>query len=107
MNGLILAAKRGKPGEVYNVGGGKEISVNYIAKLIGGKKIYIPRRPGEPLRSLASIKKIKTKLKWQPKVSVKQGVGELLENIKHWKQAPVWTPKKIKHATKDWFKYLK
>ena len=107
VNGLILAAKRGKPGEVYNVGGGKEISVNYIAKLIGGKKIYIPRRPGEPLRSLASIKKIKTKLKWQPKVSVKQGVGELLENIKHWKQAPVWTPKKIKHATKDWFKYLK
>ena len=107
VNALILAAKRGKPGEVYNVGGGKEISVNYIANLIGGKKIYIPRRPGEPLRSLASIKKIKTKLKWQPKVSVKQGVRELIKNIKHWKQAPVWTPKKIKHATKDWFKYLK
>ena len=29
VNGLILAAKRGKPGEVYNIAGGKEITVNY------------------------------------------------------------------------------
>ena len=107
VNGLILAAKKGKPGEAYNIGGGKEVSVNYIAKLIGGNKIFIPRRPGEPQRSLASIKKIKTKLKWKPKISMKQGVNELIKNIKHWNKAPVWTPKKIKYATKEWFKYLK
>ena len=107
VNGLILAAKKGKPGEAYNIGGGKEVSVNYIAKLIGGNKIFIARRPGEPQRSLASIKKIKTKLKWKPKISMKQGVNELIKNIKHWNKAPVWTPKKIKYATKEWFKYLK
>ena len=31
----------------------------------------------------------------------------LLENLNYWKSAPVWTPKKIAIATKDWFKYLK
>ena len=31
----------------------------------------------------------------------------MLGNIDYWKKAPVWTAKKIKIATKDWFKYLK
>lgn len=31
----------------------------------------------------------------------------LLEKIDDWKNAPIWTPKKIKKATKVWFKYLR
>ena len=46
-------------------------------------------------------------LKWKPKVSIKEGVNKLLLDIKYWKRAPVWTPKKINNATKAWFKYLK
>ena len=107
VNGLILAAKKGKPGEAYNIGGGKEVSVNKIANLIGGKKTDIPKRPGEPSRSLASIKKIKKHLGWRPKISIEQGISHLLKNISNWKEAPVWTPKKIKIETKIWFKYLK
>ena len=30
-----------------------------------------------------------------------------LEKIEKFKDAPVWTPKKIKKETKIWFKYLK
>ncbi len=30
----------------------------------------------------------------------------LLKNINNWKDAPVWTPKKIQKATKVWFKLL-
>ena len=75
--------------------------------MIGGKKIFIPKRPGEPDRSLACIKKIRKKLNWKPKISIEQGVKELLLNKDHWLDAPVWTPKKIKFATKEWFKYLK
>ena len=37
----------------------------------------------------------------------KKGIKLLLDNINYWKKAPVWTPKKIEIATKDWFKYLK
>ena len=104
---MIKAALSKKIGEIYNVGGGKEITVNKIAKLIGGKKIYVPKRPGEPDRSLAGISKIKRDLNWKPKIKIEKGVQELLSKINYWKDAPVWTPKKIKKATKTWFKLLK
>ena len=35
-------------GEIFNVGSGKTISVNRVAKLLEGKRIKIPKRPGEP-----------------------------------------------------------
>ena len=104
---IIKSAFKGKPGEVYNIGSGKETKINYIAKLIGEKKIYIPKRPGEPDRSLADISKIKKDLNWKPKIKIEDGVKMLLKEIKLWKNAPVWTPKKIKKATKVWFEYLK
>ena len=103
---MIKAALSKKTGEIYNVGGGKEISVNKIAKLISGKKIRVPKRPGEPSRSWANIIKIKKKLNWKPKIKIEQGVKELLDNIHYWKDSPVWTPKTIKKATKNWFKLL-
>ena len=53
------------------------------------------------------IKKIKKYLQWKPKISIKKGINILLQNIDYWKSAPLWTPKNIKVATKDWFKYLK
>ena len=102
---IIQAVQKGKSAEVYNVGGGKEVSVNLIANMIGGDKVSIPKRPGEPDRSLADINKIQ-KLNWKPKISIKEGVQMLLKNINDWKDAPVWTPKSINQATKIWFKLL-
>ena len=92
--------------EILNVGSGKTISVNKITKLIGGKKIFIPKRPGEPDITFADIKKIKKKVKWKPKIDIKTGVQMLLQNLDEFEDAPVWTPIKIKTATKSWFKYL-
>ena len=31
----------------------------------------------------------------------------MLIDIKKWKDAPLWTPKSIKVATKTWFKYMR
>jgi len=104
---LILSAKKGKTGQIYNLGSGKETSVNFIANIIGGKKTFIEKRPGEPTRSIANIKKIKKDLKWKPKMSIKTGISMLIDKLEDWKDAPVWTPKKIKKATKLWFQYLK
>ena len=81
--------------------------MNYIAKLIGGEITYIPKRPGEPDRSLADIEKIKKSLSWFPRVSIEMGVEIMLRRINDWKKAPVWTKSTIKEATKVWFKYLK
>ena len=91
---LILSSKKGKSGEVYNLGSGIETSVNQIARLIGGKKTFVPKRPGEPSRSIAKINKIKKDLKWKPEISIKKGISMLMSNLNDWKDAPVWTPKK-------------
>ncbi len=107
VNAVLKAAYSNKTGEIYNLAGGKEVQVNKIARLVGGKTIKIPKRPGEPDRSLADIKKIRKDLNWKPKVRIEEGVKDLVKNIEKFKDAPVWTPKKIKKATKIWFELLK
>lgn len=91
---------------ILNIGSSNPNSVNYLLSLIKGKKIYIPKRPGEPNMTFANIKMAKKKLKWQPLISLKVGINEVLENINYWKNAPLWNSNKIYKATKIWFKYL-
>lgn len=106
VSALYKASKSKICGEIFNVGSETEVSINQIVKLLKGKKTNIPKRPGEPDRSLADIKKIKRVLDWSPKISINQGIQILLDNINYWKKAPLWNPKSIKKATIDWFKYL-
>lgn len=103
---FALAAESGLESEVINVGSGNTYSVNRLVELLGGKAVYIPKRPGEPDCTHADIAKIKKLLGWQPTISFEEGVKKLLENIDYWKNAPLWTPEKIELATKDWFDYL-
>jgi len=104
---IIKSSKSNITGEIFNVGSGKTISINYITEQLKGKKIFIPKRPGEPDKTFADIKKIKKYLKWKPKINIDEGIKLLLKNIDDWKDAPVWTKSKIHVATKSWFKYLK
>ena len=64
--------------KVYNLGSGKETSINKIASLFGGKRIFIPKRPGEAKRSCANINKIKGDIKWHPKIYISKGIDKLL-----------------------------
>ena len=84
------------------MGSGKTVSVNQIAKLLGGK-INIPRRPGEPDITFADISKIKRKTGWIPKISINHGIKIMLKNINDWKDAPIWTPKKLIKRPKNGF----
>ena len=103
---LITAAESSKTNAVYNVGSGATVSVNRLVELLGGEKIFIPKRPGEPDCTFADISKIQAELGWHPEIAIEQGVSELLEHIEYWRDAPVWTPDAIATATKDWFRYL-
>ena len=47
----------------------------------------------------ANISKAKKDIELEPKISIDEGISELLKNISYWKNAPLWT-KKIKSATK-------
>ncbi len=76
---LVKAAKKANKGKIYNVGGGKEISINKLASLFGGNKVHVTKRLGETNRSLANINKIKKELNWRPKIKIEKGVKLLLE----------------------------
>ena len=101
-----VSKKKNLKGNIFNVGSGKTISVNRIAKLLGGDKKRIPKRPSEPNITFADISKITRKTGWKPKISIKDGIKVMLNNLNDWKDAPVWTPKKINKETKKWFFYL-
>lgn len=103
---LIAAAKSDRIGYRYNVGSGQTVSVNRLVELLGGEKIHIPKRPGEPDSTFADIRQIARDLGWSPKITIEEGVAEVLKNIDYWRNAPVWTPASIATATQDWFKYL-
>lgn len=103
---FIMAAKSEVSGEAMNVGSGQHYSINRLVELLGGKVVYIPKRPGEPDCTFADIQKIKRLLGWVPKVSFDEGVKSMLDVIENWKNAPVWDPASINQATNTWFRYL-
>jgi len=106
VDALIAAAESNIMNQVYNVGSDTTISINKIVDLLGGEKVHIPKRPGEPDCTYADITKIKKDLNWLPKISIEEGVKKILDNIEYWEKAIVWEPESISEATKDWFKYL-
>lgn len=106
VDGLILAGDSSLNGEIINLGTGIPQSINYLADLIGGDRVYIPKRPGEPDITHADISKAQKLLGFQPRVSFEDGIKKVLANIKYWESAPVWTEETIAAETKAWFKSL-
>jgi UDP-glucose 4-epimerase len=53
-------------GQVYNIGTGKNFSVNEIAEMFLHEKIYIAPRPGEARVSLANNEKMRNTFGWTP-----------------------------------------
>ena len=104
---FIAAAEASVSGEIINIGSDNTYSVNRLVELIDGEDVvHIPKRPGEPDCTWADISKARRLLNWEPKVSLEEGVGIVLDNIDFWREAPLWTPESIADATKNWFKYL-
>jgi UDP-glucose 4-epimerase len=102
----IKAAQSDVCNEIFNLGSGHTYSVNRLVELLGGKVTYIPKRPGEPDCTFASVAKVQEMIGWKAGTSFEKGVDIMLENIDFWKEAPVWTAETIAGATKEWFQYL-
>jgi len=105
-NAFVSAAASDVTGEALNVSSGGTYSINQLTSLLGGSVEYVPKRPGEPDCTFADIGKIRRLLDWEPQVSFEEGVGIMIENIEHWREAPVWNKESISGATEDWFRYL-
>jgi UDP-glucose 4-epimerase len=72
-------------GKVYNLGSGRSYSIKFIVNelldITGSplKPVFGPRRPGDPDRTCASIKKIASELGWKPETSLRQGLKETVQ----------------------------
>ena len=80
IDAFIQVIKTKSVNKIYNLGSGKRTSINTIAKIFGGKKKFIPIRPGEPKNSVANIKKVKKEINWKPNISIEQGIKSLLSS---------------------------
>ena len=104
---LVIAAERAPSGRIYNVGTGCDVSVNRLVELLGAKRtVHLPKRPGEPDRTLGDTSRVRAELGWEPQISIERGVEVMLDHLDYWRDAPVWTAERIGEATSDWFRYL-
>ena len=67
---------QGHEGEVFNVGSGKNYSVQEIADVISGHQVYLPKREGEMETTLANIDKISSIIGWKPEIDVMDWINE-------------------------------
>lgn len=65
------------PRETFNIGTGRNYSINEIAKLVGGKKEYIGKRTGEVRETLADNSKA-FNYDWQPEVYIKEWMNDIV-----------------------------
>ena len=85
IEGVITAIKSGREGEVYNVGNDVETKIidlaNMVKQLTGSvSMIDFQKLPeNDPKRRGADISKLR-KLGWDPKISMKQGINEVIQN---------------------------
>lgn len=63
---------------LYNIGTGKHISINDIAKLVSDNIVHIPARMGEAEHTLADISKAEAFLGYKPTIDVKDWI---IQNI--------------------------
>lgn len=83
----IETSHRQSPGEIFNIGSGKQQTVGdivkYIVQLVN-KNIEPEwgspgKRQNEPLVWQADVSKAESSLGWKPQYSIEQGLGEAVE----------------------------
>jgi len=103
---FLLAAESDLDGQIMNVGSGGHYTINRLVSLLGGEKVHIPKRPGEPDCTFADTAKITELLGWKPRIGFEVGVAIMLDQIELWRAAPVWDEGSIAQATREWFEFL-
>tara|TARA_B100000427_G_scaffold40772_1_gene29477 strand:- start:808 stop:1698 length:891 start_codon:yes stop_codon:yes gene_type:complete len=74
---IMAAISNAEPeayGQVYNIGSGKNYSVNEIASFISDDTINIEPRDGEARETLANIDKVYNTFGWKPQIDVKDWI---------------------------------
>lgn len=74
-----LAALEGSPGDVFNIGGGTQASINQVLELLGGQigKLKVrreERQAGDARHTSADTTRARAKLGFEPKFSLEEGL---------------------------------
>ena len=84
--GIDVILRKGKPGEIYNLGGHNEMTNLDVAKkilaLIGKSETliqFVPDRPGHDRRYAMDTTKIENDLGWIPRISFDNGLQKTIE----------------------------
>lgn len=77
--GLIKLSEKKWSGEIFNLGTGKNYSINEVAKMFSGSVVYIPSRPGENKETLADITKTIEQTGWYPRYNLEDYIKEKLK----------------------------
>ncbi|WP_432825413.1 dTDP-glucose 4,6-dehydratase [Dactylosporangium sp. CA-092794] len=102
--GIQLALEKGRPGEVYNIGGGRELTNRELTETLlaatgrdwESSVRYVEDRKGHDRRYSLNIDKISNELGYTPQVTFEQGIAETVA----WYQAnrSWWEPLKARAA---------
>jgi dTDP-glucose 4,6-dehydratase len=97
--GIHAVLMKGEAGEIYNIGGGEELTNKELTAMILTKMgkndssiEYVQDRLGHDLRYSVSIEKISRELGYQPLVKFDEGIEETIEWYK--KNEQWWRPLK-------------
>jgi UDP-glucose 4-epimerase len=80
VNATILSLEQGLDGEIYNVSGGQQISINKLIELLEkttNKKIEVikvDRPKGDQLNTQADTSKIRKYISWKPEIALEEGL---------------------------------
>jgi UDP-glucuronate 4-epimerase len=80
VEGTILAAERGAPGELYNLGGGSSVTVNHALDLLAEiagmqlKRRHVERQAADHRNAGASITRARLTLGWEPRTALRDGL---------------------------------
>jgi UDP-glucose 4-epimerase len=66
----LLAAEKLNVAGPVNIGTGRNYSINDLAVMIGGDRLYVAERVGETRETLANNMRAREELGWTPKVAL-------------------------------------
>ena len=100
--GIYLVLMKGKPGEIYNIGGGRELSnldlTKHILDFMGKSRneiSHVEDRIGHDQRYSVDFSKIRSELGYEPQVKFENGLRDTIE----WYRSNTswWKPLKMKN----------
>tara|TARA_Y100001970_G_C14253027_1_gene873195 strand:- start:2651 stop:3553 length:903 start_codon:yes stop_codon:yes gene_type:complete len=68
-----------KWGSTYELGRGKNYSVNEVADMFGGERVYVEEIPGETRNTLCRSELARKKLRWEPEINLEDWIKDEIQ----------------------------